>query len=61
MYQPAPTPPNNPPPRSTGPSGAALLLVGVIVGGIAGGATATLLDGRAPAELVPTPALIGVV
>jgi 2-alkenal reductase len=27
----------------------------VIVGGIAGGAAATLLDGRAPAELVPTP------
>jgi 2-alkenal reductase len=27
----------------------------VIVGGIAGGATATLLDGRTPAELVPTP------
>ncbi|HJW48938.1 MAG TPA: trypsin-like peptidase domain-containing protein, partial [Candidatus Limnocylindria bacterium] len=51
----APIPPYNPSPRSTGPSGAALLLVGVIVGGIAGGATATLLDGRTPAELVPTP------
>ncbi|HET9809993.1 MAG TPA: trypsin-like peptidase domain-containing protein [Candidatus Limnocylindria bacterium] len=55
MYEPAPIPPYNPPPRSTGPSGAALLLIGVIVGGIAGGATATLLDGRTPAELVPTP------
>jgi len=54
MYEPAPIPPYSPPPRSTGPSGAALLLVGVIVGGIAGGATATLLDGRTPAELVPT-------
>jgi S1-C subfamily serine protease len=48
--------PYNPPPRSTGPSGTALLLVGVIVGGIAGGATATLLEGRAPAEPVATPA-----
>jgi 2-alkenal reductase len=56
MYEPAPIPPYNPPPpRSTGPSGAALLLIGVIVGGIAGGATATLLDGRTPAELVPDP------
>jgi serine protease Do len=58
MYEPAPSstpasPP--PPPRASGPSGAALLLVGVIVGGVAGGATATLLDGRAPDELVPTP------
>jgi S1-C subfamily serine protease len=48
--------PYNPPPRSTGPSGTALLLVGVIVGGIAGGVTATLLEGRAPAEPVATPA-----
>jgi S1-C subfamily serine protease len=57
MYEPArPTMPYNPPPRSTGPSGTALLLVGVIVGGIAGGATATLLEGRAPAEPVATPA-----
>jgi len=55
MYGPAPTPPYNPPPRSTGPSGAALLLVGVILGGVAGGATATLLDGRTPTELVATP------
>lgn len=57
MYEPAPpitpaSPP--PPPRASGPSGAALLLVGVIIGGVAGGATATLLDGRAPEELVPT-------
>jgi len=58
MYEPAPpitqaSPP--PPPRASGPSGAALLLVGVILGGVAGGATATLLDRRAPEELVPTP------
>jgi S1-C subfamily serine protease len=47
MYEherPAPPPPA--PPRPSGPSGAALLLIGVIVGGVAGGATATLLDGR---------------
>jgi 2-alkenal reductase len=59
MYEPAPPPappPQPPAPRSTGPSGAALLLVGVILGGVAGGATATLLDGRTPAELVETPA-----
>ena len=56
MYEAGPpTAPLSPAPRSTGPSGAALLLVGVILGGVAGGATATLLDGRAPAELVPTP------
>jgi serine protease Do len=55
MYEPAATPTYNPPPRTTGPSAAAWILVGVIVGGVAGGATATLLDGRAPAELVPTP------
>jgi S1-C subfamily serine protease len=58
MYEPAPpVAPYNPPPppRASGPSGAALLLVGVILGGVAGGATATLLDGRAPQELVPTP------
>jgi 2-alkenal reductase len=55
MYEPTPVPAYNPPPRSTGPGGAALLLIGVIVGGIAGGAAATLLDGRAPEELVPTP------
>jgi S1-C subfamily serine protease len=56
MYEPAPRTPSNPPPRSTGPSGAALLLVGVILGGVAGGATATLLDGRTPTELVVSPA-----
>ena len=57
MYEPAPITPVSPPPppRASGPSGAALLLVGVILGGVAGGATATLLDGRAPEELVPTP------
>ncbi len=58
MYEPEPfltRPSPPPPPRSSGPGGAALLLVGVILGGLAGGATATLLDGRAPAELVPTP------
>jgi 2-alkenal reductase len=56
MYEPeqSTTSPSRPP-RSTGPSGAALLLVGVILGGIAGGATATVLDGRTPAELVATP------
>jgi len=54
MYEPAPPPPP-PAPRASGPSGAALLLIGVILGGIAGGATATLLDGRTPDELVPTP------
>jgi S1-C subfamily serine protease len=58
MYDTTPTtaPPYSPPPRSSGPSGAALLLIGVILGGVAGGATATFLDGRAPTELVPTPA-----
>ncbi|HEY3125700.1 MAG TPA: trypsin-like peptidase domain-containing protein [Candidatus Limnocylindria bacterium] len=56
MYEPlSPAHQPGPAPRSSGPSGAALLLVGVILGGVAGGATATLLDGRAPAELVPTP------
>ncbi len=56
MYEPAPPiAPVSLPPRQSGPSGAALLLIGVILGGVAGGATATLLDGRTPAELVPTP------
>ena len=40
------------PPRSTGPSPAALILIGVILGGIAGGATATVIEGRAPGDLV---------
>jgi S1-C subfamily serine protease len=55
MYEPAPPTMPAPAPRSTGPSGAALLLIGVILGGVAGGATATLLDGRTPNELIPTP------
>jgi S1-C subfamily serine protease len=55
MYEPGPPITQPPAPRSTGPSAAAWLLVGVIVGGVAGGATATLLDGRTPDELVPTP------
>src|ERR1041385_7742539 len=40
------------PPRSTGPNPAALILVGVVLGGIAGGATATVIEGRAPGDLV---------
>ncbi len=55
MYQPAPPPqPPAPPPqpRSSGSSGAALLLVGVILGGLAGGAAATVIGGRAPGDLV---------
>ena len=55
MYEPAPPAPPVAAPRSTGPSGAALLLVGVILGGVAGGATATLLDGRTANELVASP------
>jgi S1-C subfamily serine protease len=56
MYEPVPpaTQPS-PRPRSAGPSGAAWLLLGVIVGGVAGGATATLLEGRTPAEVLATP------
>ena len=56
MYEyerPAPPPPA--PPRPSGPSGAALLLIGVILGGVVGGATATLLDGRTPGEVVAIP------
>ena len=50
--------PNAPAPRpSGGLSPAGLILVGVILGGIAGGATATVIEGRAPADLVAiTPA-----
>ena len=39
-------------PRQSGPGGAALLLVGVILGGLAGGAAATVIEGRAPGDLV---------
>ena len=42
-----------PAPRpSSGLSPAGLILVGVILGGIAGGATATVITGRAPGDLV---------
>ncbi len=41
-----------PAPRPSGPNGAALLLVGVIIGGLSGGAAATVITGRAPADLV---------
>jgi len=45
------------PTRASGPSAAALLLVGVVLGGVVGGATATVITGRAPSELVEvTPA-----
>src|SRR5260221_5996079 len=53
--------PDAPAPRPTGPSGAALLLVGVILGGLAGGAAATVIEGRAPGDLValsPAPTAI---
>ncbi|HYK99305.1 MAG TPA: trypsin-like peptidase domain-containing protein [Candidatus Acidoferrales bacterium] len=44
-------------PRSSGVSPAGLILIGVILGGIAGGATATVIEGRAPGDLVAiTPA-----
>jgi 2-alkenal reductase len=55
------TAPPPPPPRQSGTSGAALLLVGVILGGIAGGATATVVSGRTPGDLVaitPQPSAI---
>jgi 2-alkenal reductase len=55
MYESAPPITPVPAPRTTGPSGAALFLIGVIIGGVAGGATATLLDGRSANELVVTP------
>ncbi|TMC37648.1 MAG: trypsin-like serine protease, partial [Chloroflexi bacterium] len=45
------------PTRASGPSAAALLLVGIVLGGVVGGATATVITGRAPSELVEvTPA-----
>jgi S1-C subfamily serine protease len=56
MYEPAPpSAPVSSRPPSAGPSGVALLLVGAIVGGVAGGAAATVLETRAPAEVVPAP------
>src|SRR6266568_6112481 len=47
-----PTPSPSPAPRSSGPNAAALLFVGVILGGLAGGAAATVIEGRAPGDLV---------
>lgn len=38
-------------PRSSSGSAAALLLAGVILGGLAGGAVATVIEGRAPTDL----------
>src|SRR6185503_3201968 len=56
------TPPPPIPPRRSGSSNpAALLFVGIILGGIAGGATATVISGRAPGDLValsPAPSAI---
>ena len=51
-YSPPPASPQPAPPRQTGTGGAALLLVGVILGGLAGGAAATVIEGRAPGDLV---------
>ena len=62
-----PDPPTQP--RSSGPNAAALFLVGVILGGLAGGAAATVIDSRSPGDLValspaptslPSPAPIAV-
>jgi 2-alkenal reductase len=50
-----------PQPRSSGPNSAAVLLIGVILGGVVGGAAATVITGRAPEELVqvsPAPSAI---
>ncbi len=62
MFSPTyPTPPTPPAPRPSGPNGAALLLVGVILGGLAGGAAATVIEGRAPGDLValsPAPSIL---
>src|SRR5690348_7867220 len=41
-----------PAPRASGPNSAAILLLGVILGGVVGGAAATVITGRAPEELV---------
>jgi 2-alkenal reductase len=52
---------STPQPRSSGPNSAAVLLLGVILGGVVGGAAATVITGRAPEELVqvsPGPAAI---
>ncbi|HEV8228477.1 MAG TPA: trypsin-like peptidase domain-containing protein [Candidatus Limnocylindria bacterium] len=46
----------NPAPRSGVSNGAALLLAGVLLGGLAGGAAATIVSGRAPLDVVATPA-----
>src|SRR5438094_10087126 len=43
---------NPAPTHASGPSAAALLLVGIVLGGVVGGATATVITGRAPSELV---------
>jgi S1-C subfamily serine protease len=48
--------PVNPAPRSGVSNGAALLLAGVLLGGLAGGAAATIVSGRAPLDVVATPA-----
>src|SRR5881628_668258 len=51
----------SPAPRSSGPNSAAILLLGVILGGVVGGAAATVITGRAPEELVqvsPAPSAI---
>src|SRR5207247_10459956 len=42
----------SPTPRASGPNSAAVLLVGIILGGGVGGAAATVITGRAPEELV---------
>src|SRR5437773_2136664 len=42
----------SPAPRASGPNAAAVLLVGIILGGVVGGAAATVITGRAPEELV---------
>ena len=50
------------PSGSSGPSAAALLLAGVILGGVAGGAVATVVSGRTPGDLAslgtPTPSAL---
>ncbi|HEU5288816.1 MAG TPA: trypsin-like peptidase domain-containing protein [Candidatus Limnocylindria bacterium] len=61
MSEPTYTQPAQPAPRPSGPNAAALLLVGVILGGLSGGAAATVIAGRAPADLVtlsPSPSAL---